>query len=251
MLEEKGVSVVVEAVLVLAVVIPAILYTSLTYQNHALHEMEAKHLEEVKTAFLQLQTAAERLQPGGTATVPLSLGGEPVPSIIPFLPFVVGRTAGGTIQFDNSWGRLLFRSQNYRYPDMEIIYENGAILLVQEGEALMLSPPAALAVRENEVYHQVFELEGENFRISGTGVLSLTLICENLLVSENLVQSGENLTIEFHSPAEDAWTEYLLVENSWLAARGYSPTLENLKLILPGPLHYFKRVYRMRVRVGS
>jgi hypothetical protein len=262
MLGERGISVVVEASLVLAVLIPTLLFFSVAYTRHALHATEAEHMEKIKTAFFELKSAAERLSLEEEAVTTLPLGRSPVPNIVPLLPLIIGGTSpgAGELAFDNSaGGRLIFRSQNSEYPNLQLVYENGAVLLVQEGGEIVLFPPAALAVKrtetENLVYLQSFELVGENFEVSG-GEVNLRIKLEDL---ENLpptnIEAGKNLDILFpRGRYENAWWNYLASENSWLAWKGYEPTLtENgnyFCLTIPGPLTCFERVYTLRIARG-
>jgi hypothetical protein len=254
MLEERGISVVVEASLVLAVVIPALLFFSVAYTRHALHETEAEHMEKIKTAFFQLKSAAERLSQGEEVVVTLPLGRGPVPNIVPFLPLIIGGTSpgAGVLVFDNSdGGRLIFLSQNSEYPNLQLVYENGAVLLLQGGGEIVLFHPAALAVKrtENLVYLQSFELVGENFAVSG-GEANLRVKLENL---ENLVTpQAENLKIFFpRGRYENAWWDYLASENSWLANKGFGPTLTESEnyfcLTIQGPLTCYRRMYTLRI----
>jgi len=256
MLGERGISVVVEASLVLAVLIPTLLFFSVAYTRHALHATEAEHMEKIKTAFFELKSAAERLSLGEEVVATLPLGRSPVPNIVPFLPLIIGGTSpgAGELAFDNSaGGRLIFRSQNYEYPNLQLVYENGAILLVQEEGEIVLFPPAALAVKrvENLVYLQNFELVGENFAISGREI-NLRFRLENLVEEKTVV---ETLNISFpRGRYENAWWNYLVSENSWLSGEGYEPSLtENENyfcLTIPGPLTCFKRVYTLRIARG-
>ena len=247
---------VVEASLVLAVLIPVLLFLSLSYTRHALYEVEAQHMEKVKTAFFQLKSSIERSQLGERAVVTISLGRDPIPNVVPFLPLLVGGTSRGTgtLLFDNSaGGRVVFYSQNSEYADLQLILENGAVILSQEGRETMLFPPAMLAIRKGEkidVYHQVFELVGENFQLSGGGEISLELLVENICEES---ENRENLEITFsRGQHENAWWEFLLAENFWLSQRGYEVRLESLedsfRLNINGPLHYIQRRYVVAVK---
>jgi hypothetical protein len=258
MLGERGISVVVEASLVLAVLIPTLLFFSLAYTRHALHATEAEHMEKIKTAFFELKSAAERLSLEEEAVATLPLGRSPVPNIVPFLPLIIGGTSpgAGELAFDNSaGGRLIFRSQNSEYPNLQLVYENGAVLLVQGEGEIVLFPPAALAVKrtetENLVYLQSFELVGENFEVSG-GEVNLRIKLENLTENKKVEESLEILFPR--GRYENAWWNYLASENSWLAWKGYEPTLtENgnyFCLTIPGPLTCFERVYTLRIARG-
>ena len=258
MLGERGISVVVEASLVLAVLIPTLLFFSLAYTRHALHATEAEHMEKIKTAFFELKSAAERLSLEEEAVTTLPLGRSPVPNIVPFLPLIIGGTSpgAGELAFDNSaGGRLIFRSQNSEYPNLQLVYENGAVLLVQGKGEIVLFPPAALAVKrtetENLVYLQSFELVGENFEVSG-GEVNLRIKLENLTENKKVEESLEILFPR--GRYENAWWNYLASENSWLAWKGYEPTLtENgnyFCLTIPGPLTCFERVYTLRIARG-
>ena len=255
MLGNRGISVVVEASLVLAVLIPILLFLSLSYTRHALYVVEAQHVEKVKTAFFRLKSVIEESRYGEKVVITIPLGRDPIPNVVPFLPLLVGGTSpgAGVLSFDNSaGGRVIFYSQNSEYPDFQLVFENGAVIFSQErGGETMLFPPVLVVRRgENiEVHHQTFQLVGENFQLSGGGEISLELLVENIFEER---ENKEVLELFFpRGQNESAWWEFLVAENSWLAQKDYFAQLnrdvDGFRLVIYGPMCYIHRQYVIRV----
>jgi hypothetical protein len=308
MREDKGVSAVLGASLVLAVLIVCYLLFYFSYSQHLLQVTEAQHVESVRRAIIRLKSLVEGLSPGEGVTVGIPMSHEPGKNIIPFLPVVVsvpGTLASG-LEFDNSCGgRLIFRTHNLQYPNEEFVYENGAVLSLQREGSAIISEPAWLGVRENEpithliqvagaaewvtrnrivLSHEIFLLTGENWAAVATGVLSVLATEENcyyecpfdgrIFDNREAYEAHmasvhtwplDSITIRFNTQYENAWYEYLITENAWLAGKGYNPALSGspLALTILGPfvettdlngtpirdIYYYRRVHVVRIKV--
>ncbi len=265
MVDESGISVVVGAVLIVAVLIPTFLFFSYFYNRHAIYVLEQRHFEEVKTSFSEIQLAMSILPLGGTTIVSMPMSEEPVPNVVGFFPLLFGKTesTASGLAFENH--TLKFYSGYLEYPNSKIVLENGAVILLGENSMGMLFPPPVLGIRENqeitreisidgikvmagkviEIYHTVYKLEGEDFGISATGTLNVGIRLENEYFEcpfdgerfENKAQYEnhmatvhgwplDNITIRFYTSYENSWYDYLLIENDWLKGRGYHPSIK-------------------------
>jgi hypothetical protein len=94
-LDERGVSIVLGAILLLGIgiAVGSLVYSQ--YVQSSIHSSEASHMEEVKTNFIQLQTEVASMKTGGTTSV-----GIPMSASYPF--FVPTRGQIGSLSLEGS-----------------------------------------------------------------------------------------------------------------------------------------------------
>jgi hypothetical protein len=222
--EENGVSVVTGAIVVAAVVVIVFSVFLAFWIPHQGFEKEREHAEEIRRSFSKLKSAIETIELLSSRTVDVKMNAEPI-------PIFGGPAKGGLLSFDNSGGTLSFQINNSYYVDQTWVYENGAVILVQEGKSIMASMPAMVAAVDDErdnirVEVHVVRLKGKGTSIGGAGTRTIVLVKENSYYEvEN--SPRENVTISVNSTYRGAWAEYL----SWLArvlnAKGYNASFDN------------------------
>lgn len=132
--------------------------------------------------------------------------------------------------------------KNFYYSPQRYIYEDGAVILVQDNKSLMVSMPSLITVEDREgdnveVRVQTVRLLGSG-ETSGVGAGVVTIAADNFHSTPvTSTPNLENLTIIIYSEYRDAWGSYLLwLAEDYLSSRGIHATVDfkNLQLTLHG-----------------
>ncbi len=253
MRDDNGVSVVTGAILVVAVgFIIFSIFIGFWVPRQG-YEREREHMEEVRRGFSKLKSAIETIELLGSRSIDLKMAADPPP--------IFGWPAmGGTLWFDNSSGTLSFQANNVHYADQTWVYENGAVILVQQGKSVMASMPAMVAAIDDNgenirIEVRTVRLKGKGFSIGGTGARNIVLVKENVIIENHHISS---LTIAINSAYPDAWREYLSHLESTLNAKGYDAEVSDLSIIIRGKvydsdvndIYYLRKIIEVGVSVG-
>ena len=235
---ERGVSVVVGAILVVGIVAVTFSYIYTVWGRHAAREAEAQHAEKVLDGFMVLKSEIHDLEPGESTTVALPMSPEPPTFPFPFLPSPtpspgVSGIASTLLPENKENGRIVFTS-NYRfYPNFSLVYEQGGVILVQGEYNSMIAPPAFVFAMDNKGDDNIL-VHIEEYRIlkvwggrAATGPVTMRIRNENTYYIEKGTLR-ESVVITMLSNYQNAWWEYFLVENQRLAERGYNPLVEKI-----------------------
>jgi hypothetical protein len=239
--ERKGISEAVGAILVFAV---AVLCLSIYYASYLTHEArrsEERHAQQVRERFISLKEAAGRRENGEiTLTVPMAP--EPVsgPLYSPPPP------RPGRMEVDNSGqGSIRYLSSYSSSPNFSLLFEGGAVILLQGGSASFVSPPA-LFRWENENALQTVE-----YLVRGGGGLSASgeaCLRVRVRVEENTQESVRYQLIPRPETLR-LWLEYLETENRRLSL-GASLENEGGNLLLTAEKIWRRVVVELDVSLG-
>jgi len=207
--ERAGISEAIGAILVFAV---AVLCLSIYYTSYLMQEAkrsEVRHAHRVREQFISLKEAVEKLDNGEvTITVPMT------PESVSGLLYSPPSPRPGRMEVDNSGqGSIRYLSSYISSSNFSLLFEGGAVILVQGGTASFLSPPA------------LFGLESENtvrtveYFVGGGGSLSMSgEVCVRVRVGvEENMQENVRYQLAPRPETRELWWGYLKAENSRLS----------------------------------
>jgi hypothetical protein len=223
--EQLGISEAIGAILVFAV---AVLCLSVYYTSYLMQEAkrsEVRHAQGVREQFLSLKEAVGRLDSGEvTVTVPMTP--EPVSGLLYSPP----SPRPGRMEVDNSGqGSIRYLSSYTSSPNFSLLFEGGAVILVQGDFSSFVSPPALFG-RENENTVRTVE-----YLVRGGGSLSMSgEACVRVRVrAEESVQENVRYQLTPRPETLELWREYLETENRRLSlGADLKNEGENLRLIV-------------------
>ena len=182
---DKAVVGIVVAVLLIGLIVAIVTIINVAYVPQWLKEVEASHMQEVQSQFIQLKYAIDMLsliRQHTAISVPISLGASNVPII------GKGKTYDTleinenscTITIENStnqWvykvGKIRFLSRNSYFVNQEYVYESGALILNQTINNTILGKPLFTA-DYNGIYFTVINITTLGVpSLSGHGVYAL------------------------------------------------------------------------------
>jgi hypothetical protein len=230
----KGVSVVVGAVLLIGVLlaVSAVFYREYTF--YSWRQAETANSASVELVFFDIKSKLEDISPGRSRSFEISL--TPTP---PFLAPSAGSWGVLTVSGENgtSSGYIQVDLNNVFYSRQSYVYEDGAVILIQPENEMMLSPPPLVVILDNggdviRVYVHRVKIVGSGSR-SGGGTCPLLLVCEDVATASGY---SENVVIRINSSHRTAWGAYLQMLYAEFLSKGYNPVLnlENLELIIGG-----------------
>ncbi|MEM2878565.1 MAG: hypothetical protein QXG10_03340 [Candidatus Hadarchaeales archaeon] len=179
-------------------------------------DQERAHMTSVLNSFLELKRSIEEeltlyiienaakeagrnpMITSYTHTVDVKLSCDPLP--------ILGWLTTGSLRLNG--GKIKFSSPNPHYVPQEWIYENGAVILVQEGTSIMRSPPPMITVRQAagdnlEVWVTTFYIDGTD-NVAGSGTATVTVALDSVTV-ENTPRASLTVTV---SGNVTAWRKY-------------------------------------------
>ena len=250
-LDERGVSFVVYALLVLMVLLAVFVRLYVMYRNASIPKAEAEYVRQVKRSFLELQSKIDGLEMGRAEMVDMKMSPSPI-------PFVPTPKLGNSLQVENrknvevpSWddigwpepilvsmvGRILLEAQNLVYPDQQYVYECGAVIMVQDNRSVLISAPdfvSAEKIDSESIQVLVKEIKILNVcpRITSTGIASVRVTIENLYYGPENKRYRRVLICCFTS-YKDAWRTYFERKRDEFVAKGYYVKLYELPESLP------------------
>lgn len=243
---EEGVSNIVTSIMMLGVLMSIFGMVMSVYMPVLAKGTEINHMEEVGDAFIDLKSTIDRQiisnQVGSTLSTRVRLGNEGGQ----FLG--VGRTDGslefkphfspGIIYntdsppapdgrpldiYGTNRGSISYTSNNVYYLDQKYVYENGALIIDQKGQAVMRVKPTFDVSKNNitgttSVIMTLISLDGTTTQLGGadsqTISTTLQIGTESRLPFQwgngSIQWSGENITYELTTEYPDLWEEYFL-----------------------------------------
>ncbi len=188
---DKAVVGIVVAVLLIGLIVAVVTIINVAYVPQWLKEIEASHMQDVQSQFIQLKYAIDMLsliRQHTAISVPISLGASNVPII------GKGRTYDTleikenscTITIENStnqWvykvGKVRFLSRNSYFVNQEYVYECGALILNQSINNTLLGKPLFTADYDG-IYFTIINITTLGApSLSGHGVYPLWVEFEN------------------------------------------------------------------------
>ena len=268
---ERGISIVVGVILVIAVFIAAFIVFYPLYSRLDLYKAEAKHMNSVRESFLEIKSGVEKMSEGDTLSFEVQMSAAPHS-----LSLWAGRsgTLSVTSASENMYGTLEFMARNMFQPSRTYVFEGGGVIMMQEGVATMISEPTMITVRDLKEEEQIrwvwvdvhhILIENWEFMVASKGVRTLMVTCVSSRYVENAGgrPNRENVVVNLKDNVKpghkEAWKKYLESVKEGLPGY-YNITLdpENLKLLIEGfykypdenkDIFYYERVTEIRVRV--
>lgn len=165
---------------------------------------------------------------------------------------------------NSSSGTVSFRPYNLVYPDQTYVYEEDAVIMLQEGKNLMISHPSLISTSEAsgdliEVRVHRFIISGVSSSISTTGSagIEVTKLSSREVVAPLEGPNREEVVLEVSSDYRNSWRDYLEEEEKKLDAKGYNASLDGLTLTIRGKntgggkdIYYYETLTELEVTVS-
>ncbi|HMK46865.1 MAG TPA: hypothetical protein VK436_09585 [Methanocella sp.] len=232
---DSGLSTVVGAILILALIISVAAVVKLTYIPDVKKEAESEHMQHVIDGIYEFKSQVDTMQAASSSgnayssTSRIEMGGGAVPGLDPSL-------SSGTLTVDPAYGtfsitakyyngtraatrgtapmgRLIYSSNNHYYVDQNVQYEGGMVLLSQQsGRVMLASPPVTISRDPNDISRPVIainppRINGSPQTVGSTGestVKSTVLPVSNVLNAMNVTMV--NITVQ--SDNAQQWYDY-------------------------------------------
>jgi hypothetical protein len=237
--DADGISTVVGAILILALLVTVIAMAKLVYLPEMKRQAEADHMKAALNDFMDYKSrldASSQNGRGGMVTGRIEMGGGSIPLIDP-------SKSSGTLTVDPSYGSLsvtayfmdgsamntpdnlgtiTYSSNNNYWIDQQFHYECGMVVLTQSSGSVMLAPPGISMLRleaSQPAYTLMvspIRVGGSRASISSTGseVITGTLFPERSLYYGSMGADGkhargvDNVTISVTTDFAREWSQY-------------------------------------------
>lgn len=233
---ERGVSVIVGAIVLIIILLSAFAAFYPFYVNKTVSEAEYNHMKSVKNSFFEIKSKVESMQVGrtGSVTIPMSIN----PPLLFF-----GSVPSGTISVHNSenkFNTIDFTILSRYSPSQTYAYEGGGVVLKQNGTGIMKSDPTLVKVWNAEgdnvrVNVRYLLIENSNFTVTSKDARTVQVDkISSKYTSENEHLEKVVINLENKVRYVDAWKNYLEDTSAELDQEGYHTELDNLKLTIHG-----------------
>ena len=180
---------------------------------------EAEHMDQVANQFAELKSSVDMLtvmqQPYSSVTNPITLGSRE-------MPFLASNRAYGNLAIlpteceiiieDNvtsvsyTLGSIKYSSQNAYYLDQSYIYENGAVILSQSKDDLIIIKPNFLVTNDNDFIFNLIKISDIGGISTASGYKTYPLQTRYSGGEQINIHYVRNLTVI--SPYKDAWEKF-------------------------------------------
>jgi hypothetical protein len=141
----------------------------------------------------------------------------------------------------SAYGTVELRVTNEFYPSQTYVYEEGGVVLMQDGVDLMVSKPTMVTASDVgagliRVNINFLVIKNRTASIASTGTATVRASCESSrhVVAPVEGPNRENVVLAVTSIYETAWSRYLQDLCDELNAKGYNASLEGLTLTILG-----------------
>jgi len=276
---ESGVSTAVAAALLIGIVVIFMTTVQINYMPVWKEDAEYAHMSDVWQDMSRFKSNVDILTAGlainddvkMVMNSPIRVGGSEI-------PFIRSTTTGGSLAINKDMsglrvvmnqnisgqsqlhttgtslfytGTVFYRPSNLNYVDETYCYENGALIISQEGRSMMKLAPGILFEKNNvnntnymNVTVRAVTLEGERGVLSSNNIEDIRLASGHLadimtykydpLVTNNSLTSV-NLTI--YTENRDAWEEFFIDSADEISLRDEDYTLSNDTYTVTFSLH--------------
>lgn len=232
----SGVSNIVSSIMMLGIVMTIIGMIMTVYVPMWARSKEISHMDDVQDSFEDLKIRIDDQildnDVGSKSSTGISLGaaGGPI--------FGIGRSTG-QLDFDSGTstimvyqtedamniygeggGSITYSSRNYYYIDQTYVYENGAVILIQDDVATMMATPnfgiTKDAITNNTSLDlNVYSLLGSRHNIAGSDDQVIETVLSSDMDSPHEFDwyidpssIGQNITFKFNTFYPDVWRDY-------------------------------------------
>ncbi|MHC1602292.1 MAG: DUF7289 family protein [Methermicoccaceae archaeon] len=222
MADERAVSSVVGAMLMLAVLMTMLSVFHSYYVPEWKAGLEYDHLSDVQMQFLELKSTLDShlsMGSGITTSSPIELGGGGLPFISPVRSggaIMVKPENGGVLIIagspkSSSTGTIAYRSSNNFWLDQSFVYDNSAVLMTQDNSTVMRVEPMVLYTQSDSclTLHtiNITTPSGENSSMSGNGIATIDVKKVNTSVLYSGNCSDVSL-LRIYTPYPHQWAQF-------------------------------------------
>lgn len=236
-MEEKGISVIVGFVLLVAILIAAFAFFLPSYLSYEWTQSEAEHMRSVRESFIEIKSIVESMAEGESGSVEIEMSIEKTPL------FSGGVGQAGVLSasnLENMFNLMRFSAKSLHFPHQTYGFEGGGVVLIQDGIEFMSSKPNLITAWEENAdkigvnVHYIW-IEQSEFAVSSREMRTVEITCTSY---ETRQENRENVVVDLGGKVryENAWRKYLEEENKKLNEKGYNAELENLRLTILGPV---------------
>jgi len=219
--QNEGVVGIVVAILLIGLIITAMAFIQNVYVPKWMGQKESEHMGEVANQFSQLKFSIDTLsalaQPNTQISTPITLGSDEMPFLSTAKSYgslnVMPNTYKIKIvdEFDEITsyriGTIQYTSSNSYFIQQSYIFENGALILKQSKNDLMISTPSFLVTNTNDLDFQIIQLNGFGDRTSASGYGTYPVQARYSSSEKYTIYNVKNITI--YTNYKIAWQNYL------------------------------------------
>ncbi len=224
---ESGVSTTVGTIMAMLVFLSILSLITQQYVPVWMEDKEAYHMDEVKGQFAELKGSIDTLivtdqknYPRyssinlGTQGVPLFAGASP--GRLELDPTWGGNDRGLNVEFGStdispSTGNISYRAFNREFESQTVVYEHGAIILVQNDGAVMRAEPHISIEKEGgglQISMTMIDLIGSDEGVTGTSRVGITT--ELVSSFENTYTSPGPVHLNLTTAYPQVWNDYFI-----------------------------------------
>lgn len=220
--DERGVSTVVGAMLMLAVLMTMLSVFYSYYVPEWKEVLEAEHLSDVQMQFLELKSTLDShlaMGSGITTSSPIALGGAGLPLISPLRSggYIMVKPDNGSVVivanstvYNTTTGTITYRSSNNFWLEQCFVYDNSAVLMSQRNTTIMRAEPMMLYDAGRLTFHvmNITTPSHTNESMGGNGIATLNV----MKVGTSVLYDGNASTItlfRIYTPYPHQWAEFL------------------------------------------
>jgi hypothetical protein len=217
---DEGVAGVIVAVLMIGLLVSAISFIQSVYVPEWMEQKEAEHMDNLATQFSQLKYSIDTLsvsaQSNSQISSPITLGSDK-------LPFIKSMRSYGSINLlpnackiriidkngENLYyilGSIRYSSDNSYYMDQDFILENGALILKQGSNDVMVVEPSFSLVDSQDLTFTIIKLTDIGKETSTSGYGTYPIKAKFIESNSMFINNVENITI--YSENAIAWKTY-------------------------------------------
>jgi len=219
--QDEGVVGIVVAILLIGLIITAMAFVQNVYVPKWMGQKESEHMGEVANQFSQLKFSIDTLsalgQPNTQISTPITLGSDE----IPFLS--TAKSYGSLNVMPNTYkikivdkfneitsyrvGTIQYTSSNSYFIQQSYIFENGALILKQSKNDLMISTPLFSVTDTDDLDFQIIQLIGFGDRTSASGYGTYPIQARYSNSEKYTIYNVKNITI--YTNYKISWQNYI------------------------------------------
>ena len=229
---ESAASTVIAAVLLLSIIFTIFAVVRIAYVPEWKTDAEQLHMSEVQRDMTELKSTVDTitfltaLNPNYSVypypvTVPFSMGGGEIPILEPskssgtlsvntedFSMIITANCSGEKFSETVSQGAITYSSNNRQYVDKNLTYENGALILDQDGRSVMKQLPSFKITKYGHyIFIPAISITGSNDSISSNNNVFLSLIGSS---PKNIpLENIDSLNFTIITKYPNVWKSYL------------------------------------------
>lgn len=214
---DDGVAGIVVTLMIIGLIVSAVAMVQTVFVPKWMEQKESEHMGEVAKQFTQLKFSIDTLALTGEKNIPVStpftLGSDEMPFLTTMRSYgdlkIMPNSCKITITYSDdktvsfNAGTIKYSSSNAYYMNQDFIYENGALILSQHSEDVMITQPSLSVILNKDIAFTIFRISELGDKTSATGYGTYPVQTKFVDSKDYVYNNVQSITVE---------TSYL---NSW------------------------------------